>query len=53
VLDMVHHNPGEPLFVTKFNQPAHLKSWGYTGQNPKFFVQTAIHYDALDPALVA
>ncbi len=52
VLDMVHHNPGEPLFVTKFNQPAHLKSWGYTGQNPKFFVQTAIHYDALDPALV-
>jgi hypothetical protein len=52
VLDMVHHNPGEPLFVTKFNQPAHLKSWGYTGQNPKFFVQTAVHYDALDAALV-
>lgn len=52
VLDMVHHNPGEPLFVTPFNDPAHLKAWGYTGQNPKFFIQTAIHYDALDATLV-
>jgi hypothetical protein len=52
VLDMVHHNPGEPLFVTKYNDPAVLKSLGYTGQSPKFFIQTAIHYDALDPALV-
>jgi hypothetical protein len=49
---MVHHNPGEPLFVTKFNDPAFLKTWGYTGQCPKFFVQTAITYDAFDPALI-
>ena len=51
VLDMVHHNPGEPLFVTKFNDPAFLKTWGYTGQCPKFFTQTAITYDAFDPTV--
>jgi hypothetical protein len=52
VLDMVHHNPGEPLFVTKFNHPSLLKSWGYTGQCPKFYLQTAITYDRFDPTLL-
>ena len=51
VLDMVHHNPGEPLFVTKFNDPAFLKKWGYTGQCPKFFTQTAVTYEAFDPTV--
>jgi hypothetical protein len=52
ILDMVHHNPGEPLFVTKFNDPAVLRDWGYTGQCPKFFTQTALTYRAFDPALI-
>ena len=52
LLDMVHHNPGEPRFETKFNQTAFLKTWGYNGQCPKFYVQTAISYDAFDPALM-
>lgn len=49
---MVHHNPGEPPFVTKFNDPAVLKSWGYNGQVIKTFPQTALTYGAFDPELV-
>jgi hypothetical protein len=52
ILDMVHHNPGEPLFDIKYNDTAYLKSLGYTGQNPKFFVQTAVNYDALDQGVM-
>jgi hypothetical protein len=52
VLDMVHNNPGEAPFVTKFNDTGFLKTWGYDGQIPKFFLQAAITYDAFDPALL-
>jgi hypothetical protein len=52
ILDTVANNPGEPLFVTKYNQTAFLKSWGYNGQCPKFYLQTAIMYDRFDPTLL-
>ena len=52
VLDMVHNNPGEAPFVTKFNDTGFLKTWGYDGQIPKFFLQAAITYDAFDRALL-
>ena len=52
ILDMVHHNPGEQLFETKFNDPGVLKQWGYNGQVIKAFPQTALTYEAFDPALV-
>ena len=52
VLDMVYHNPGEPRFVTKFNHPALLKTWGYNGQCPKLYVQAALTYDSFDPVLL-
>lgn len=29
---MVHHNPGEVLFSSAFNDPAHLLNYGYNGQ---------------------
>lgn len=32
ILDMVHHNPGEPAFQSAFNDPAHLVDYGYNGQ---------------------
>jgi hypothetical protein len=32
ILDMVHHNPGEPPFQTKFLDPAHLVDYGFNGQ---------------------
>lgn len=52
VLDMVHDNPGEAPFVTKFKDTALLKSWGYTGQIPKLFLQCAITYDGFDADLL-
>ena len=32
ILDMVHHNPGEPPFQTRFLDPAHLVDYGFNGQ---------------------
>ena len=32
ILDMVHHNPGEPPFQTRFSDPAHLVDYGFNGQ---------------------
>lgn len=32
ILDMVHHNPGEPPFKTRFLDPAHLADYGFNGQ---------------------
>lgn len=50
VLDMVHHNPGEMLTVSAYNNPAYLEKQGYTGQvmNDFTFVHAAITYDSLD-----
>lgn len=50
VMDMVHHNPGEPLTVSAYNDPAYLKKQGYTGQvmNDFTFVHAAITYDSFD-----
>lgn len=32
LLDMVHHNPGEPPFESAFLDPAHLVDYGFNGQ---------------------
>jgi hypothetical protein len=32
VLDMVHHNPGEPLYVSQYNDPAVIQEMGYNGK---------------------
>lgn len=32
ILDMIHHNPGEPPFQTKFLDPTHLVDYGFNGQ---------------------
>lgn len=32
ILDMVHHNPGEPRFESAFLNPAHLAEYGFNGQ---------------------
>ena len=32
ILDMVHHNPGEPPFKSRFLDPAHLADYGFNGQ---------------------
>ncbi|MCK5774674.1 MAG: hypothetical protein KAH25_00775, partial [Bacteroidales bacterium] len=45
LLNMVHHNPGEPLFKTQYAEPAYLKALGYTGQVPKIEIQCGLTYD--------
>jgi hypothetical protein len=32
MLDMVHHNPGEPPFQSRFLDPEHLVDYGFNGQ---------------------
>ncbi|MFE3176246.1 hypothetical protein ACFXPA_01990 [Amycolatopsis sp. NPDC059090] len=50
LLDMVQNNPGEPLFSSRFNDPATLKSYGYDGQVINEFTppQTAITFATFD-----
>lgn len=50
ILDMVHHNPGEPLTVTEFTNPQKLKSYGYNGQviNDFVFAHAALTFDTFD-----
>jgi hypothetical protein len=45
IMDMVHNNPGEERYVTKYNDPAFLKSEGFNGMVPHWHVNCAITYD--------
>ena len=51
LLDMVHHNCGEPPFESKFLNPDTLVNYGYTGQVFSLFeaAQFGISYEAFDP----
>lgn len=50
LLDMVHHNPGEALTKSDFNNPSFLKAEGYNGIviNDFTFAHTAITFDSFD-----
>lgn len=50
ILDMVHHNPGEPLFQSVFTNPEKLASYGYSGKvlNDFKFAHCAITYSSLN-----
>ena len=50
---MVHHNPGEPQFVTHYDEPGYLKQLGYAGQIPKLSPQCGLTYDKAFPGLLA
>jgi hypothetical protein len=47
VFDMVHHNPGEPLYQSQFNSPSFTKNMGFNGK--VFFLfesaQLAVNWD--------
>jgi len=51
-LNMVHHNPGEPPFDTKYNDPGYLLEQGFNGQIPKIFLPCAISYNSYDSELI-
>ena len=50
VMDMVHHNPGEPFTQSIFNDPRTLKDYGFNAQVINEFqsVHCAITYESLD-----
>ena len=52
IFNMIHDNPGEKHFETKYRDPAVVKALGYTGQVMKTFPQTALTYDAFDPEVM-
>ncbi|WP_430936004.1 hypothetical protein [Saccharicrinis sp. 156] len=52
LFNMVHHNPGEPRFNTKYTEPAYIMELGYNGQVPKFEIQCAVTYDGYEDNLV-
>ncbi len=45
LLNLVHHNPGEPLFTSRFTQPTYLKELGYKTQVIKREIQCGVTYD--------
>lgn len=51
VLDMVHHNPGEEPYESKFNDPDTLAKMGYNGKVYFLFdsPQLAVNWDSVDP----
>jgi hypothetical protein len=53
VLDMVHHNPGEPRYDSRYNDPAVLKAMGYNGKVYSLFESPvlAVDWNAVEPGL--
>ena len=52
IMDMVHNNPGEEPYVTKYNDPNYVKSQGFNGMVTHWFVNCAITYDNYGKGLV-
>jgi len=52
IFDMVHDNPGEKPFETKYRDPVVLKELGYNGRVMKTFPQTALTYEVFDPVIM-
>ncbi|MBU2997974.1 hypothetical protein KO500_16145 [Cellulophaga baltica] len=50
ILDMVHHNPGEAPYKTKYNDPAVIKEMGYNGKVYFLFESPAlaINWESVD-----
>ena len=51
ILDMVHHNPGEPRYETRYEDPAVIREMGYTGKVYFLFdaPTIAINWESVDP----
>jgi hypothetical protein len=52
-LDLVHDNPGDAPYVTAFNEPEHLKSFGFDSKVFMIFdsPQLAINWEGFDPTI--
>ncbi|MCS7018008.1 MAG: hypothetical protein RMJ87_01700 [Cytophagales bacterium] len=45
IMDMVHNNPGEPPFQTKYNSPVFLQSEGFNATVPHWHINCLITYE--------
>jgi len=52
ILDMVHNNPGEAPYDTKYNDPVYMKAQGFNGMVTHWFVNCAITYDNFEKDIV-
>jgi len=52
VLDMVHNNPGEEATVSKYTDPEFVRSRGYNGMVPQWYINCAITYDNFEEGIV-
>ena len=51
-MDMVHNNPGEKPFETKYNDPGYLKSEGFTAITPHWHINCLITYDNFEKGII-
>jgi hypothetical protein len=53
ILDMVHHNPGEPRYETHYEDPTVIKKMGYNGKVYFLFdaPTIAINWESIDPEI--
>ena len=53
-MDMVHNNPGDAMYVSKFNDPKVLKKMGFNAKSYFLFdsPMLAINWDALSPDIL-
>ena len=52
IFNMIHENPGEKPFETKYRDPHVLADMGYNGKVMRTFPQAALTYDAFDPKIM-
>ncbi len=54
LLDMVHHNPGEPLYQSQYNDPKTLQQMGYNGKVYFLFESPmlATNWESVDPTIL-
>ena len=52
VMDMVHNNPGEKPYETKYNNPEFLKKEGFTSTTPHWYINCLIDYSSFEKDII-
>ncbi|WP_310379107.1 hypothetical protein [Flavobacterium sp.] len=52
IMDMVHNNPGEKPYDTKYNDPKFLKSEGFTATTPHWYINCLINYNNFEKGII-
>lgn len=52
IMDMVHNNPGEEAFITKYNDPEFLRWAGFNSMVPHWQINCAITYDNFEKDVI-